>query len=329
MIVVTGGAGFIGSALVWGLNKRGREDILVVDVLNKEDNDSREKNLSNLKFKDFMDKDKFLESLEAWGSWEIEGILHMGAISSTTESNIRLLLRNNYEYTKSLAIWCMRNRVRFVYASTAATYGDGSYGFSDEETLLPFLKPLNNYGYSKHLFDLWALRSGALEKITGLKYFNVFGPNEYHKKEMRSVVYKAFEQIRKEGKVSLFKSYNPNFRDGEQMRDFIYIKDAVDITLFIYEMKKATGIFNVGTGKARSFHDLAMAVFEAMGKNPEIEYIEMPESIKEKYQYFTRAEIGKLKRLGYRKKLYSLEEGIKEYVQEYLLSENKYLQVSK
>ena len=328
MIVVTGGAGFIGSALVWGLNKRGREDILVVDVLNKEDNDSREQNLSNLKFKDFIDKDEFFESLEAWGSWEIEGILHMGAISSTTESNVRLLLRNNYEYTKSLAIWCMRNRVRFVYASTAATYGDGSYGFSDEETLLPFLKPLNNYGYSKHLFDLWALRSGTLEKITGLKYFNVFGPNEYHKKEMRSVVYKAFEQIRKEGKVSLFKSYNPEFRDGEQMRDFIYIKDVVDITLFIYEMKEATGIFNVGTGKARSFLDLTMAVFEAMGKKPEIEYIEMPESIKEKYQYFTQAEIGKLKRLGYRKKLYSLEEGIKEYVQEYLLSENKYLRVS-
>ena len=328
MIVVTGGAGFIGSALVWGLNKRGREDILVVDVLNKEDNDSWEQNLSNLKFKDFIDKDEFFESLEAWGSWEIEGILHMGAISSTTESNVRLLLRNNYEYTKSLAIWCMRNRVRFVYASTAATYGDGSYGFSDEHSLLPLLKPLNNYGYSKHLFDLWALRSGTLEKITGLKYFNVFGPNEYHKKEMRSVVYKAFEQIRKEGKVSLFKSYNPEFRDGEQMRDFIYIKDAVDITLFIYEMKEATGIFNVGTGKARSFLDLTLAVFEAMGKKPVIEYIEMPESIKEKYQYFTQAEIGKLKRLGYRKKLYSLEEGIKEYVQEYLLSENKYLRVS-
>jgi len=328
MIVVTGGAGFIGSALVWGLNKRGREDILVVDVLNKEEGDSREQNLSNLKFKDFMDKDEFFESLEAWGSWEIEGILHMGAISSTTESNVRLLLRNNYEYTKSLAIWCMRNRVRFVYASTAATYGDGSYGFSDEHSLLPLLKPLNNYGYSKHLFDLWALRSETLEKVTGLKYFNVFGPNEYHKKEMRSVVYKAFEQIRKEGKVSLFKSYNPEFRDGEQMRDFIYIKDVVDITLFIYEMKEATGIFNVGTGKARSFLDLTLAVFEAMGKKPVIEYIEMPESIKEKYQYFTQAEIGKLKRLGYRKKLYSLEEGIKEYVQEYLLSENKYLQVS-
>ncbi|NOZ64322.1 MAG: ADP-glyceromanno-heptose 6-epimerase [Caldiserica bacterium] len=329
MIVVTGGAGFIGSALVWGLNQRGREDILVVDTLEENKKSEQEKNLANLKFCDLMDKDTFMDKLETWGSWTFDGILHMGAISSTTEQNVRLLLKNNYEYTKLLTTWCLRNNTRFLYASTAATYGDGKQGFSDEHSLLPALRPLNRYGYSKHLFDLWALYSGVLERIVGLKYFNVFGPNEYHKQEMRSVVHKAFEQINKEGKVRLFKSYQPEFGDGEQMRDFIYIKDVVDITLFIYDKKDAHGIFNVGTGKARSFLDLVTAIFQAVNKKPEIEFIEMPESIKEKYQYFTQAEIEKLRKLGYDRPMYSLEEGVREYVQDYLLGENKYLDGSK
>jgi len=325
MIVVTGGAGFIGSALIAGLNSRGVGDILVVDELGC---DERWKNLRNLSFADYVEKDDFLEMVLADKVPSgIEAVLHMGACTDTTETNASYLIKNNYEYTKLLAQWATRQRradIRFVYASSAATYGDGSADFSDDEEKIENLKPLNMYGYSKQLFDLWARRTGLLKKIVGLKYFNVFGPNEYHKGDMRSFVIKAFEQINTTGKVHLFKSHNPKYADGEYVRDFLYVKDAVGMTLFFLDNAKLSGLFNIGAGRARTWNDLVKAVFAAMDKKPNIEYIEMPDSIRNQYQYFTQADITKLKQAGYKEELTSLEDGVKDYVQNYL-QKSKYL----
>ena len=323
MIVITGSAGFIGSALVWGLNRRGFDDILIVDALGSDD---RWRNLVSLRFRDVVHKDDFPEKLERGDFGDnIDGIIHMGACSDTTERNADFLLRNNYEYTKRIALWCIARKKRFVYASSGATYGNGSKGFYDAHETLPSLKPLNMYGYSKQLVDMWVLRNGFWDKIAGLKYFNVFGPNEYHKGEMRSVVHKAFGQIASIGKVRLFKSYKPEYKDGWQMRDFLYVKDAVEMTLFVYEHGDVNGIFNIGTGKARSFYDLVMAVFLAMEKEPKIEYIEMPEQIREKYQYFTQAEMNKLRKFGYDAPITTLEDGVSDYLKNYLLSDNNFL----
>ncbi|MHC4259456.1 MAG: ADP-glyceromanno-heptose 6-epimerase [Planctomycetota bacterium] len=316
MIVVTGGAGFIGSALIAGLNSRGVSDILVVDELGC---DQRWKNLRNLSFADYLEKDDFLEMVLADRvPSEVKTVLHMGACSDTTETNASYLIKNNYEYTKLLAQWATDSKVRFIYASSAATYGDGSAGFGDDEQKIESLRPLNMYGYSKQLFDLWARRTGLLKKVVGLKYFNVFGPNEYHKGDMRSFVVKAFEQISAAGKVRLFKSYEPEYKDGEQMRDFLYVKDAVDMTLFFLDNPKLSGLFNIGAGKARTWNDLVKAVFGAMGKEVGIEYIEMPESIRNQYQYFTEADITKLRNAGFKKEITPLEDAIKDYVQDYL-----------
>jgi ADP-L-glycero-D-manno-heptose 6-epimerase len=338
MIIVTGGAGFIGSALIAALNKRRINDVLVVDELAC---DNKWKNLRNLSFTDYVEKNDFLEMVagnKLTGS--IEAVFHIGACTSTTETNASYLIKNNYEYTKLLAQWATDNSIRFIYASSAATYGDGSAGFCDDEKI-DKLRPLNMYGYSKHLFDLWARRAGLLKKIVGLKYFNVFGPNEYHKGDMRSFVLKAFEQINATGKVRLFKSYKPEYADGEQLRDFIYVKDAVDMTLFFLDNPKTAGLFNIGSGKARTWNDLAKAVFDAMGspreinlnrqnykasvesgisrgKKPKIEYIDMPESIRNQYQYFTQAEVAKLHKAGCNKQTASLKDAIKDYVQNYL-----------
>lgn len=323
MLAITGSAGFIGSALVWDLNKNGFDDILIVDSL---DESEKWKNLRNLRFSDFMDKEEFIERLEKGElDGKIEDIIHLGACSDTMERDADFLIRNNYEYSKRIAIWCLKRGKRLIYASSAATYGDGSRGFSDDHSLLPTLYPLNIYAYSKHLFDLWAYRNGFLEKMVGLKYFNVFGPNEYHKGEMRSVVHKAFQQVQEEGKVKLFKSYNPNFADGWQLRDFLYVKDAVDITLFLYQNNNARGIYNVGSGTARSFYDLAMAVFRALERVPNIEFIDMPPQIRDKYQYFTQADITKLRRAGYGREITPLEEAIKDYIRNYLLRPDPYL----
>jgi ADP-L-glycero-D-manno-heptose 6-epimerase len=248
----------------------------------------------------------------------------MGACSSTTETNASYLIKNNYEYTKILARWTTDADIRFIYASSAATYGDGSAGFADDEEKIHTLKPLNMYGYSKQLFDLWAQRKGMLKKIVGLKYFNVFGPNEYHKADMRSFVLKAFEQINSTGKVRLFKSHKPEYKDGEQLRDFLYIKDAVDMTLFFFDNPKINGLFNIGTSNARSWNDLVNAVFDAMGQKTKIEYIDMPDSIRNQYQYFTQADTTKIKQAGYNKKITSLEDAVKDYVQNYL-QKNGYL----
>ena len=317
MIIVTGGAGFIGSALIAGLNKRGIDDILVVDRLG---GDQRWKNLVNLRFADYIDKEEFLEMVaEDVVPYSVDAVFHLGACSSTTETDVSYLMDNNFEYTKQLAQWAADGGFRFIYASSAATYGDGSNGFLDDEKKLETLKPLNPYGYSKQLFDLWAKRNGLLTKIVGLKYFNVYGPNEYHKADMRSFVLKAFEQINATGKVRLFKSHRPDYKDGEQKRDFLYIKDAVDMTLFFYDNPDVSGIYNLGAGAARTWNDLATAVFTAIGKSPNIEYIDMPDSIRNQYQYFTEADITKLRSAGYDNQITFLEEGIKDYVKNYLL----------
>ncbi len=316
MIIVTGGAGFIGSALVSGLNKRGVTDILVVDQLGT---DERWKNLRNLSFADYAEKDDFLEM--AVGnkiSPPVEAVFHLGACTDTTETNASYLIKNNYEYTKLLAQWATGAGIRFIYASSAATYGDGRAGFGDSEERIEDLRPLNMYGYSKQLFDLWAQRTGLLKKIAGLKYFNVFGPNEYHKGDMRSFAFKAFEQLNAKGRVRLFKSYKSEYADGGQMRDFLYVKDAVDMTLFFLDKPRLAGLYNIGSGKARTWNDLAAAVFAAMGKTPKIEYFDMPDSIRNQYQYFTEADISKLRKAGYNKKITSLEDAVTDYIQNYL-----------
>ena len=322
MIIVTGGAGFIGSALVAGLNARGVSDIIIVDILG---NNEKWKNLRKLAYADYFEYEDFLEMLAGGQiNWPIEAILHMGACSGTTETDCSYLIKNNYEFSKTLATFALEAGGRFIYASSAATYGDGAAGFDDDQNKIEKLVPLNMYGYSKQMFDLWAKRAGLFEEIVGLKYFNVFGPNEYHKADMRSFVLKAFQQINSSGKVRLFKSHRSNYADGEQLRDFVYIKDAVDMTLFFLDNPKANGLFNIGTGKARNWNDLVGAVFAAMGKKTNIEYIDMPESIRNQYQYFTQANISKIRKAGYDKKNTMLEDAIKDYAQNYLMK-NEYL----
>ena len=315
-IIVTGGAGFIGANVVKKLNELGEDKIFIVDNLS---NSEKWKNLVDLSFEDYIHKDKFIDELKKDKiKFLVKAIIHLGARSSTTERDVDFLMENNYEYTKELAKWSIKNNVRFIYASSAATYGDGSMGFSDNHAFIPNLRPLNAYGYSKQIFDLWALKNGLLDKIVGLKYFNVFGPRETHKGDMRSMVLKAYEQIKRDGKIRLFKSYNPQYKDGEQLRDFIYVRDAVEMTLFFLENQDLNGIFNVGTGIPRSWNDLAKAVFSALGANPNIEYIDMPEEIKGKYQYFTKAEMEKIRKSGYTKPTLSLEEAVKDYILNYL-----------
>ncbi len=317
MIVVTGGAGFIGSALVWFLNRIGRDDIIIVDRLGQGE---KWKNLNGLKYADIFHKDDFYEMIVNDAlPYAVESIAHIGACSSTTEKDADYLLFNNFKYSQAVAQYCLEHEARFVYASSAATYGDGSQGYADDEEMIEKLRPLNMYGYSKQMFDLWIKREGLLDKVAGIKYFNVYGPNEYHKGEMRSVVHKAFGQIKETGRVKLFKSYHPDYKDGEQKRDFIYVKDAVKMTYFLLENKNVNGIFNVGTGEARTWNDLVKAIFDALEKPVEIEYIEMPEYLRPKYQYFTQAELSKIRQAGYTEKISSIEEGVADYVRNYLL----------
>ena len=317
MIVVTGGAGFIGSAIVWELNRRGEKEIVIVDELGT---DEKWKNLVGLQFEDFVNKHKFIDSIYKGTFINADAIIHMGANSSTTEKDADHLFNNNYLYTKTLAEFCLKNNIRFIYASSAATYGDGSLGFNDDESKCDTLRPLNMYGFSKSMFDIWAVNQDMFNKIVGLKYFNVFGPNEYHKGDMRSVVHKAFEQVRDTGKVKLFKSGNPKYKDGEQMRDFIYVKDAVNMTLYFLENKNINGLFNIGSGQAKTWNDLITALFKAMEKPVNIEYIDLPDHLADKYQYFTEANLSKVKKAGYKKEITSLENGINDYVKNYLLS---------
>lgn len=321
MIIVTGAAGFIGSAVVWGLNLRGLDDILLVDELDTSD---KWKNLRGLRFADYLDKDRLRDAVQRNQlPAGIQAIIHLGASSATTETDARLLLDNNFAYTRLLAEHAVRHNIRFVYASSAATYGDGSAGYDDDENRLDALRPLNMYGYSKHLFDLWARRTGLLRHVAGLKYSNVFGPNEYHKAAMRSVVLQAYEQIRDSGAVRLFKSYRPEYAHGCQMRDFLYVKDAVAMTLFFLDCP-AAGLFNVGAGRARPWNDLAHAAFAALDRSPRIEYIEMPESLRPQYQYFTELNMDKLHAAGYQRPPATLEHAVADYLRHYLVP-GKYL----
>ncbi|MEE2986315.1 MAG: ADP-glyceromanno-heptose 6-epimerase [Nitrospinota bacterium] len=316
MIIVTGGAGFIGSAIVNELNARGRTDIVLVDDA---DHPEKKKNLDSLRFEKNRGKEDFLEIVLGRGLSDVEAIIHMGACSSTTETDEEFLRRNNFEYTRDLAEYCLENDVRFIYASSAATYGNGENGYSDDESKMDTLTPLNLYGQSKQQFDLWAKGEGVLDRMAGLKYFNVYGPNEYHKEEMQSLVRKGFFQIKETEKIRLFKSYRSEYADGAQERDFLYIKDAVTMTLFFLDRPDVGGIFNVGSGVARNWNDLAQAIFLAMGIEPNVEYIEMPDSIRNQYQYHTRAEMEKIRSAGYDRPLTSLENGITDYVENYLM----------
>lgn len=314
-IVVTGGAGFIGRNVVAELNSRGYDDLLLVDSLGMGE---KWDNLLGLRFEDILLPDQFLTCLEQGKIKDVNAVLHLGACSSTTEQNADYLLQNNYRYTRSLCEWSLRNEVRFIYASSAATYGEGSAGYSDDDATLLALRPLNMYGYSKHIFDMWAQKHELFKSIVGLKYFNVYGPYEDHKGEMRSVVHKAYGQIRHTGKVQLFKSYRPDYADGEQKRDFIYVKDAVAVTLHFLENRPVSGLFNCGTGEARSWNSLAKAVFAALKITPQIEFIDMPEKIRERYQYLTQASVSKLRNAGYTAPFTPLEDAVSDYVTNYL-----------
>ena len=317
-VLVTGAGGFIGSALVHALNQRGIEQIVVTDCLGE---DEKWRNLLPLSFEDYVPAEEFLDGIEedpdTFGRFA--AVFHLGACSSTTVTDADFVLRNNFAYTKSLCRWALFSGARFVYASSAATYGDGSAGMDDKATDLARFRPLNLYGYSKHLFDLYAMREGILDDIVGIKYFNVFGPNEYHKGDMRSLVCKAFDEIQNTGRIRLFKSYKPEYPDGGQMRDFVYVKDAVEMTLHLAETETAGGLYNIGSGTARTWIDLANSLFAALGKKPEIEFFDMPESIRHQYQYYTCADISKIRSTGYEKPVTTLEDSVADYAVNYLL----------
>lgn len=312
-IVVTGGAGFIGSAVVWRLNELGYDDILIVDRMDRTD---KWKNLAPLKFADYMEAVDFLDLIDDFD--DIDVILHLGACSSTTETDADFMIRNNYQYTKDLAEFAVGNDIRFIYASSAATYGDGSAGMADGTDDLERLRPLNIYGYSKHLFDCYAARNEMFDRIVGLKYFNVFGPNEDHKGDMRSLVNKAFDQIRSTGKLQLFKSANPDYKDGEFGRDFVYVKDAVDMTLFFME-NTVGGLYNVGSGRMNTWNALADAIFKALEKPKSVEFIDMPEHLRDRYQYHTQADLLRIRTAGYAAETTPLDEAVADYVRNYLV----------
>ncbi len=322
-IIVTGAAGFIGCNAVAELNRRGEDELILVDELGKEE---KWRNLVGLRYEDIVSPEEFLGLIEDGTFAEARAVIHLGACSATTERDADFLLRNNYQYTRVLCNWAIANGVRFVYASSAATYGDGAHGYDDDDAVTPALQPLNMYGYSKHMFDLWALKHGLFSggeegNIVGLKYFNVFGPHEEHKGEMRSVVSKAYQQIRQTGKVELFKSYHPAYRDGEQRRDFISVGDAVDVTLHfaLQEPEAPGGLFNCGTGQARTWIDLVTPVFETLGLEPRIAFVDMPAALRGKYQYFTEAKAEKLRAAGYRRPFRTLEDAVRDYVSGYFL----------
>lgn len=322
-ILVTGGAGFIGSALVAALNQRGLTDIVITDILGS---DEKWRNLVPLKFADYVEAGDFRSRLAgspaAFGRFS--AVFHLGACSATTEKNASYLIDNNFNVTKELAAWSLAQGARFIYASSAATYGDGAQGMDDRSTDLTRLRPLNMYGYSKHLFDLHSQRVGWSDRIVGVKYFNVFGPNEDHKADMRSLVNKAYQQIQNTGQVSLFKSHHPDYKDGEQMRDFLYVKDAVEMTLhFAEKAPSAGGLYNLGSGEANTWLTLTRAIFSALGREPKIEFIDMPDVLRGKYQYFTQADITKLRATGYDRTMTLLGEAVRDYVQGYLVTGKK------
>ena len=326
-IIITGGAGFIGSNLVAELSENSKHELVICDFL-----DSQEKklNLAKHNVREIINPPDLMAYLEA-NKKNIEVIFHMGAVSSTVEKNLELITRSNVDLPLALWHWCVKNNVRFLYASSAATYGNGDLGFSDDESIdyLTSLKPLNPYGQSKNQFDIeakkLALAGIAPPQWAGFKFFNVYGPNEYHKGGQKSVVCQMFKQVKETGKVRLFKSYNTNYADGGQLRDFVYVKDCCNILMWFLNNKNVNGIFNVGSGKARSFYDLALALFSALKiDNPQIEYFEMPVEIRDRYQYFTEASLVKLKNSGYAEPTTSLESGVYDYTTNYLNTKDPY-----
>jgi len=322
MYIVTGAAGLIGSAVVWALNRRGVTDIMAVDHLGTSD---KWKNLRALHYTEYFEKDVFRVMLrEGALPQNIEAVIHLGACSSTTEKDASYLIDNNYRYTRELAEFCLARKLRFIYASSSATYGDGAMGYDDDVTRLHLLRPMNMYGYSKHMFDLWARGAGVLDRITGLKFTNVYGPNELHKGEMRSVVCKAYDQISQTGRLSLFRSHRPDYRDGEQKRDFLYVKDAVSMLLFLLDHPQGYGIFNIGSGKAETWNALAAAIFAAMDRPLAVDYIDMPLHLRDRYQYYTCAEMKKLRTLGYAQPTMSLNDAVADYIRIYT-SQGKFL----
>lgn len=322
-VLVTGGAGFIGSALIWALNQMGVSRVVVTDRLGS---DNKWRNLVPLRFEDYLDADDLQPLLDSDALGRFDLVLHMGACSATTETDASFLARNNFQATKHLAHWALSRNARFVYASSAATYGDGSQGMSDLDSSperLTRLRPLNAYGYSKHLFDQYAAQSGILPAIIGLKYFNVYGPNEAHKGDMRSLVNKAFEQIGATGRVQLFRSHRPDYKDGEQQRDFLYVKDAAAMTLHLAMATSAGGLFNIGSGKAHTWLELTRALFSALNLPEKIDFIDMPEQIRARYQYHTRADITRLRQSGYSADVTPLNEAVSDYVNNYLMNDRR------
>lgn len=331
MIIITGGAGFIGSNLLAGLEDRGYGNLVVCDRFGSDD---KWRNIAKREIRDIIKPESLMDYLDA-NADRIKVIFHMGAVSSTTETDSDLIVDTNFVFSRQLWKWCACNDARFIYASSAATYGDGERGFSDDESpeALARLRPLNPYGWSKHLFDRRVIRVVRDQKESaeapppqwaGLKFFNVYGPNEYHKGDQMSVACKLFPQAAAGAAAKLFKSSNPDYKDGGQLRDFIYVGDCVDVILWLYENPDISGLFNVGTGKARSFKDLAEAVFSALGKEPKINYIDMPQELKDRYQYYTEADMRKLRDAGYDKPFTELEEGVRSYVQDYMARDDRY-----
>jgi len=315
MIVVTGAAGFIGSYLIRKLNEENFNNIIAVDTFN---DPIKNKNLEDLRIQERVDLENFMQWLDERNEL-VEFIFHMGAISDTTEFDINLLTRLNTHYSKEVWKRCVRYQIPLLYASSAATYGLGEMGYDDNETLISKFKPLNPYGQSKQDFDVWVLQQKEKPFFwAGLKFFNVYGPQENHKGRGASVIWHAFNQIQKTGKMKLFKSHNPEYKDGEQMRDFVYVKDVVDVMYFLMQHRKNSGIYNLGSGKARTFIDLTRAVFIALDKPESIEFMDTPIDIRDKYQYFTEAKMDKLKSIGYPKAFHTLEEGTTDYVKNYL-----------
>lgn len=326
MILVTGAAGFIGSAFVWQLNQEGIKDIILSDKLRHED---KWLNLAKREYYDWVDRDELFDWLGIESNAKkIRAIVHMGAISATTETDGDLLMKNNYEFSKKLWEFSVDRSIQYIYASSAATYGLGELGYEDDIELKGHeeLRPLNKYGYSKKIFDVWALKQEEKPKQwVGLKFFNVYGPQEYHKGRMASMVFHSYNQALKDGFVKLFKSHKEGYKDGEQLRDFVYIKDIVSVMSWFLKNPAVSGIFNLGTGEARSFYDLTYSALKSGNIATDIRFVDMPEDLRGKYQYFTEANMNKLKKAGYKKEFYSLEEGVKDYVENYLSKEDKYL----